>query len=533
MRKKQQPDITTKIDAVTTCRNEAIIKIMKIEKMGFIKRILGFGHGLGKLQKERDQLNGKIETLVDQLRSQKTEMLIKAGVHTQKNTNIECYPASYSRGHDSHKRQLTIGDLHANGLKFFYFLIERGVFVVSEEDFNSFKKLYLQNLKTKDDVEKLKEILNRVTVNEINLLRLIGDDLSDRGVNDYFILKIIEKLVKSGIKLDILWSNHSAEFMIAYEEGKTYKGKLAGCPSDSLKALRNIMFGENGENKIIDKKEVSRIYEEYYKPNVKLFSYSFQMDEYGQLTGMKFFTHAPVGLETVESAAGVYNIKYKDKTVHELRETIDKINEKFSEDVQYNRVHEKYNVETEVKEYSWEGVEAVRLENPIHRAAWNRIPDHTKSELLPKIPKQLDDGVNMIYVHGHERSHHKEMINLDNELGKSIGKHIGKYNFIDALERSQLDDENKFETQQNPKPAAAVITIQENKEELCDENTRLLAKDEEMSTSTRNPKKFSSFSTFFCWPCFFVSSCCERKRKSKSMSNDENDRELNDTTISL
>jgi hypothetical protein len=48
--------------------------------------------------------------------------------------------------------------------------------------------------------------------NKKRLIRLIGDELADRGANDYLTLLLLGKMKDLELKYEIIWSNHGNFF---------------------------------------------------------------------------------------------------------------------------------------------------------------------------------------------------------------------------------------------------------------------------------------------------------------------------------
>ena len=142
--------------------------------------------------------------------------------------------------------QYSIGDLHGSSQKLIYFLIQVGLLEMDEINYKKMVDLYekwgyqllsvvvykqqqnqakfnILDMKKEEllsDLNQFKEILASAKVKggpQHPLIRLIGDEMADRGHNDYFTLLILEKLQQNHVPYEIITSNHGAEFMAAYE----------------------------------------------------------------------------------------------------------------------------------------------------------------------------------------------------------------------------------------------------------------------------------------------------------------------------
>ena len=76
------------------------------------------------------------------------------------------------------------------------------------------------NQLTKEQLTTFQTIIEQANINLDKAVTLIGDELADRGNNDYFTLLVLKKLHQSKVNLNILLSNHSAEFIRDYEKVK-------------------------------------------------------------------------------------------------------------------------------------------------------------------------------------------------------------------------------------------------------------------------------------------------------------------------
>lgn len=117
--------------------------------------------------------------------------------------------------------QITIGDLHGNAMKLMFMLVKHGIATnINEAEYNRLVEIYktpTQDL-TKKHLDEFNQILSKIEFSKDSLVRLIGDELADRGNNDYFTLKILEKLNEHKVPVEIIVSNHSIEFIEACEK---------------------------------------------------------------------------------------------------------------------------------------------------------------------------------------------------------------------------------------------------------------------------------------------------------------------------
>lgn len=313
---------------------------------------------------------------------------------------------------------ITIGDLHSNAIKLLYFLVRQGICTISEADYKRLVEIYWFPTEwlTRALLNKFNTIIERIEIiDRHTLVRLIGDELADRGSNDYFILKILQKLHKEQVNIEILLSNHGVEFIEAYERfverGNIFKTTLMEKYTPSLKNL-NLLI----ESELISAEEILNIANICYKPALKLISYSLDQDA----PGITIYSHAGIGLQTIDFLANKFNVTYNCCTHEKLAQTIDNINQRFSNYVQDGRVHQLYSSENMLHGYN--GALVPNDETAVEFIMWNR------SYLGLERPNE-QNGYSLSFVHGHDsrENTHDNIYNLDGQLGKSPRHSFGQY----------------------------------------------------------------------------------------------------------
>ncbi len=328
-----------------------------------------------------------------------------------------------------HLGSATIGDLHGNALKFVYFLLYNNVVrfkndSTKKQDYAQFVEIYegLASAQAIEDPDtkkaKLHEIINSFkdfmgkleVTDQASFVRLIGDELADRGSNDYLTLKILEFLHANAVKCAITISNHSNDFITAYEkisEGKF--GEAIGISTrqkPSFIGLQSLI-----EEGIVPLTDITKIVETIYKPTLKVIDYTLS-DE-----GISLFTHAPVRFDIIKDLALKMRVVYNDSTAEALAKTIDQINKVFARVVQDNKVHELLDTP------DLDGAALTpeqRQEYPLVHIIWNRMP--ANSDELDSVevrPDKVNDFA-IKYVHGHDgaQSTLDHVYNVDTDLGK-------------------------------------------------------------------------------------------------------------------
>ena len=309
--------------------------------------------------------------------------------------------------HSTVDSEITIGDLHGNTIKLLFFLVKHGAITnLSSKDYAALVLIYKKNVEelTKQDLNDFVSILDRITYHAGGIIRLLGDDLADRGQNDYFTLKLIEKLYLNKVNVEILISNHSIEYVEAYEtKFNLLPPNLNQAHTKSLYNMHSLI-----KSGLVSKKEVLQITYTAYKSFLKAISYTLSADG----TGITIYSHAGIGLNTIAEISGVFKTPYADHTAAQLAESIDKINIVFQKHVQENSVHTLYSHKNILFAYRVASSKDL-VKMPIVFLTWNRrYHNITRPVML--------NGYHLDFCHGHDRTDKGMAINihnLDNTLG--------------------------------------------------------------------------------------------------------------------
>jgi hypothetical protein len=315
-----------------------------------------------------------------------------------------------------------IGDLHGNAVKLLYFLVRHGICDISSADYTRFVEIYRTPLRyfTSELIDEFNSIASRIEVVNPNLLvRLIGDEMGDRGSNDYFVLKILQQLHLQHANVEIILSNHGCEFIEASERYTQRKNRFQVTMmepyTNSLRSLAALV-----EHGLVSAESVFDIVDTAYKPMLKLIGYSLDPET----EGITIFTHAGVGLETIRELAKKFGVDYKDHTGFELAATIERINAQFSKYVHEDRVHELYSPQEMAQGY-YGSIKRKKV-NPIEFIIWNRAYENLERPLLNG--NKLHHYP-IYFVHGHDSADPTKgnIVNLDTLLGKSPHHHKEEY----------------------------------------------------------------------------------------------------------
>ncbi len=278
------------------------------------------------------------------------------------------------------------------------------------------ERTQLANVQLTPLITLLKKIISELEIDNPASLLLIGDDLFDRGSNDSLTLWLIEFLVAQNIPIDILISNHSNEFILAYEQQFTQTPNfIRGNQKNSFTNFEFLV-----KQGLIDTASISKTIKESYLPRLKVLDYRFKED------GIIIFTHAPVEFDLIKLLATKLGVKYKDSTPIELAQTIDAINRSFSQVVKRNEVQKYLNIPDIAKSYEQIDFDEATMsdtqkqEHPLIAVLWNRWND-TKDSNSESRPSR-HENYEITWVHGHDPhiSTHEHIVNLDTDLGKGM-----------------------------------------------------------------------------------------------------------------
>jgi len=261
---------------------------------------------------------------------------------------------------------------------------------------------------------EFEQFIDQIEVADRNtLVRLIGDELADRGSNDYFTLRLLGLLHAEGVDVNITISNHSNEFITAYEnlinnDALTPSNVISDVQKPSFFGLK-ILYDAG----LVTKDEITQLVNIAYKPSLKLIDYTLNEQ------GITLFTHAPVRFDVIRNIAHSVGVVYNDSSKEALATTIDKINSKFTQIVDENRVREYCNTN---------GIDdpanmtlADIAQTPLMNLIWNRW--NKNKDTADARPDSVN-GYQVRYYHGHDsyQSSYQHINNMDTSCGKESRK---------------------------------------------------------------------------------------------------------------
>ncbi|STY31050.1 Dot/Icm secretion system substrate [Legionella wadsworthii] len=244
-------------------------------------------------------------------------------------------------------------------------------------------------------------------------IRLLGDEIADRGHCDYFTLRMICLLAKNHCPLNILISNHGSEFIYAFEElisGRSFspQGYIGDHQIPSFWGLRLLL-----EHEIISQEELIQLVDESYKPALKIMDYSLTEN------GITLFSHAPIRFDAIQLMAKKLGVHYDDAKPEALAATIERINYQFQYYIENNTIHSLFH--NDAIHDRTHMSEEEKMDWPLIYFFWNRWDEMKETETARPARHH---GYGITYVHGHDEYHSPlpHIYNLDTPCGKDSQK---------------------------------------------------------------------------------------------------------------
>ncbi len=330
---------------------------------------------------------------------------------------------------------ITLGDMHGNALKLFYILIQKGVLQVDKAQYAQFYTIYNKPVEklTPQDINDFKQLVDIIPVKPGPFIRILGDELADRGSNDFYTLYLLKHLHANGVAFDINQSNHSLEFTLANERAtqaektkagvvktinynEVYKDSLGGDQSASM-ANMGILLAK----KLISAEELNSLVR-VHQQHQTIVSYSLDKNN-----SISLYSHAPMGFAMIKHLAKKFEVRYKDDTAQELAYTIENINKKYVHVLREGLLHQYITQKTinAVAAYDYKpyykkslltnkGITAEHY--PLEFIVWGRDYKSIDRHSTHKGAYQVT------YVHGHDLADpdikQAHIICLDNFFGK-------------------------------------------------------------------------------------------------------------------
>lgn len=308
---------------------------------------------------------------------------------------------------------ITTGDLHANSIKFLYFLIRHGLVSLPKESYDTLVELYRkpQETLTQDEFHQIPLLIEQMKMlRPLVLVRLIGDETADRGQCDYYVILILDKLHREHQPIEILASNHGLEFIFATE---AYQPEMKGffpryLSSKHCRSLINLNYFLT-EKKWINPDLLFAMINRCYP--LQLLSYTFNETT----NNLAIFSHAAIDLHTIKLLAERLQAPIDMSNQKGLMTTINHINTLF-----YNDFASKNKITQLINHQAFNhGYTQLKKDSSIEFTLWNRdydILQRDKASIRKQFPGLGE--INIDFYHGHDSNDPISDWGLDADSGK-------------------------------------------------------------------------------------------------------------------
>jgi hypothetical protein len=329
--------------------------------------------------------------------------------------------------------QVTCGDLHANLIKLLYCLIRNRVISMEGSTYDKlvilyhtppheWSKSYLLALKS--------HIVKFKVINPYILVRLLGDELCDRGTFDLSILWFLEEFIRQNGLIEILASNHGFDFIRFCELAKlgllqepiyrqefNFLDRHENQYSQSLHNLESVI-----KRGLVVMSDILSLYDKVYLPRLSPLSHS--VDHEGNL---QIFSHGEIGTNTMSSLAQHFHRRTPDTgTIAATVELIDFNNQAFHQ--QRDNLCCKRGLEGGLYHPCYIGAPLSPKSAMTHlvwrRSTHSHLPIETPHEMMLSPQSALRRTVT--WFHGHDKlstqTAHHHIHTLDSESGLPCGE---------------------------------------------------------------------------------------------------------------
>lgn len=303
----------------------------------------------------------------------------------------------------------TLGDLHANTLKLLHFLlISQTVEWVCEgsetpkELYTRFANLYYLN---SPEFAHLQRLIQKLKLKENPpFIRLIGDELADRGRNDLYTLYLLDHLSNQGLKYDCCFSNHTSYFFGVFHNYITFH-TIPNRVDETYHSI--VALYAHLKHKF----EPS----EFHQLVVNHLSH-LTIISYGLIpSGIIQYTHAPTSHHIAKYLAKKLHTFYTDTTPEALAFSIELINDEFQKKMKNGTWRALFNMGAIKKLARFEYIS--EEEYPFECCIWNRC-----YHLLDRSP--ITNGYSHYSLYGHDSLEPKRATHtfcVDSNCGKLEG----------------------------------------------------------------------------------------------------------------
>ena len=307
-----------------------------------------------------------------------------------------------------------------------FFLRKHQIFLISDDDYAFIVKAYIDLESAQErklpheevipNIKKIIQIISECTVSNKPRLRLIGDEMADRGVSDLFILVILKKLHRHQVPYQILLSNHGLCFLSLFFGwvNNTEQKNWISNPEYSFKGLKYAI-----DIGVYSFDFIHVLVKDVYLPFLEVIDYSLCPIE----QRITIYSHAAIGLADISLLAVYCNVEMRLQTIRELASTIENIKYQFKQQKFDHLCQLLGETTNQTDEHGAFEILKPVINSVLWKICWNR--DY-RPQILQRI-KYIND-YQLRYVHGHDHEYSKDAhcITLDGFLGKSLEDNLGE-----------------------------------------------------------------------------------------------------------
>lgn len=248
----------------------------------------------------------------------------------------------------------TIGDLHACFPKWLHLLTKFNIIALDRACYDALITIYRQPVLhlTDQDLNIFREHIQKIELKRPNVvIRLLGDEVADRGMNDYYNLVFLDHLISEQkrntgtINVRIIFSNHGAEFIHAYEHFEINQSLYNHhvCMDNQYDLMRSMFSLSDliqSPHNSLSWNDVKILIGRAYQPCIYLVDYEYDVEE----KTIHLYSHAPVDMRAYSTVAKLLNCAYDELTIESFLKSLDAINQAFNAIINANALHLYYSI---------------------------------------------------------------------------------------------------------------------------------------------------------------------------------------------
>lgn len=317
--------------------------------------------------------------------------------------------------HHVEENVYAIGDMHGNAVLLLSVLSKLGVIQVTDEQFKTLTTIIntpVDNL-TKKHLATFRKIIRSLPTISDKQLILLGDTLSDRGMNDYFTLLIFKLLSDKGVDWTITLSNHDFELIHCYEQKIPYQSPHIKINQTTSMTNMNTLI----EKKLISRKQIDSLIKNSYLPHLKGLHYRITKNN-----EIDLFTHALIDLRILRRITRRTKVAFDASSKEALAQTIDRINDVLLKALAGRKMHTLFPALQKGQ------LPNTKEADSLSRLIWNKEYDDLNFTMA-----NINFIINFIHGHDHDAVKADNIKSLDHKVGKAPENYQGIIEILVAL----------------------------------------------------------------------------------------------------